>query len=110
MQIRDATISDIPRLASLWFNAFTTLPDFNTVYPWRLAAPGDFRRLMTQQITDTFLQGAERYLVVEIDGQVVAWTSWTRKGSSDAARAIRAQNKSVLKSTLLVRRGNVNCC
>lgn len=56
---------------------------------------------MVEQITDTFLQGQERYLVVETQQQIVAWTSWARKGSSEAAQKIRAHNSSVLKSTPL---------
>lgn len=104
MQIRDATISDLPRLTDIWLTGIHDDRDYDTVYPWRHEAPADFRRLMTAEIEDAFLKGEERYLVVETETetaqrQVVAWVSWTRNGSSDAAAKIRAQNDSLLKST-----------
>lgn len=101
MQIRDATISDIPRLADIWLTAFCDDLDYDIVYPWRTYAPENFGLLMTAEITQLFLRGTGRFLVIETETeqrQIVAWACWTRNGSSAAAVKIRAQNDSVLKS------------
>lgn len=103
MQVRDANISDIPHLTELWLEAIHEIPKYGTVYPWGISDPVEFRRVMMAEITDIFLRGKERYLVVETTDteqrQITAWASWTRNGSSAAARKIRSQNDSLLKST-----------
>lgn len=102
MQIRDATISDIPHLAALFITAFSDDPDYETAYPWRSSAPDDYAQLMTAEIMQMFLKGQGRLLVVETEQrQVVAWACWTRKGSSAAAGRIRAENDSLLKGVFL---------
>lgn len=98
MQIRDATIRDIPHLAALFLTAFSEDPDYETAYPWRTSAPDEYVELMTAEITQMFLQGQGRFLLIETEQrQIVAWACWTRKGSSAAAGRIRAENDSVLK-------------
>lgn len=100
MHIREATIDDIPRLTELWLAACGTHSAFDTLFPCRIEAPEDFRLMIAEDILDSFLQGEERYLVVETETeqrQVVAWASWTRMGSSDVAAKIRAQSDSVMK-------------
>lgn len=100
MQIRDATIDDLPRLVDLWSTGISDNTDFDAAYPWRISAPDDFRRVVAGYIERGFLDGQEQYLVVEADNeqkQVVAWVSWTRNGSSDEAKKIRAENNSLLK-------------
>lgn len=98
MQIRDATINDIPHLAALFITAFHEDPDYDAAYPWRISEPDDFAQLMTADITKMYLQGHGRFLVGENEQrQIVAWACWTRKGSSAAAGRIRAENDSVLK-------------
>lgn len=55
---------------------------------------------MTAEITNKFLQGEGRFLVIETEAEqrmVVAWACWTRIGTSAAAMKIRAQSDSVLK-------------
>lgn len=102
MQIRDATINDIPRLADIFITAVREDPDYDTAYPWRSSAPDDFAQLMTAEIVQMFLQGQGRFLLVETgQREVVAWACWTRKGSSAAAERIRAENDSVLKCAAL---------
>lgn len=98
MLVRDATISDIPHLVALFLTAFSEDPDYETAYPWRASAPDDYAQLMTAEITQIFLRGQGRFLLVETEQrQIVAWACWTRKGSSAAAGRIRAENDSVLK-------------
>lgn len=98
MHLRDATISDIPHLGTLFLAAFRDDLDYDAVYPWRATVPGDFAQLMTAEIRQMFLQGKGRFLVVETDQlRVVGCAFWTRKGSSPAAMAIRARNDSTLK-------------
>lgn len=114
MQIRDANISDIPHLTELWLEAIHEIPEYDTVYPWRTSAPAEFRRVTRAEITNTFLRGEERYLVVETTDteqrQIIAWASWTRNGSSAAARKIRSQNDSLLKGTLPISGGYKRPC
>lgn len=106
MHIRDATLSDIPCLVEIWLIAFRTEPDYKVTFPWRNEFPDDYKRLWTTRFTAAFLEAEERYLVVEtavVDGngvsrlEITGWTSWTRKGSSQAAEKIRADNNSFLK-------------
>lgn len=102
MQIRDATVSDIPHLSALFFTAFRDDPDYDAAYPWRVSAPDDFAKLVTADITQTFLKGQGRFLVIETEQQqIVGCACWTRKGSSAAAGRIRAENDSVLKGVAL---------
>lgn len=106
MHMRDATLRDIPRLVEIWITAFLADSSYDAVYPWRHERPDDFQRLYAKNITTAFLQGSQRYLVVETDvvngngrseTEIVGWTSWTRNGSSQAAQKIRANNKTVVK-------------
>lgn len=106
MYLRDATLGDIPRLVEIWLVAFLEDTSYNAVFPWRKEFPDEYQRLWTTKITTEFLQAEGGYLVVEtdvIDGkgrsgkEVVGWALWTRKGSSQAAKKIRADNDTASK-------------